>query len=322
MTTSSVDIAAAVRALRPQVANGVAELAHDLSACWRLERLHDVSGWMSKPAILRRVGSLLGGRVGADIDRLVATGPGATALGAAVSLSTGLPFAVRVAEGSEVIESWGEIHEGESLCVVSSLASRAKEALSHLDSSTSCVALVDDEGDAEVALFRIHGDELVPKLVGDIRAERDEIARLVSGLMSSEGTADLWLETAASPARLAKLGERIAGVVSAFAPQAIACWLNEDEAALAQTVAQVLAIPVARVNVDLGIMTISPDLPPHVSHVLMLSSSWNSQRPAAPLARMLRNTGKEVVAAVSLFGEGYPVGDIDASIPIIVLGGS
>jgi len=98
------------------------ELAHDLQSTWDLARSpQDVSGWMSRPGILRRIASMISLRLTGEIDRIVATGAGAHTLGAAVALETGLPFCA-VAGG----ELFGVVHEGESVAVISATSPRLR----------------------------------------------------------------------------------------------------------------------------------------------------------------------------------------------------
>ena len=97
------------------------ELAQDLAATWDPRNHPDeVSSWMSRPAILRRVASALGESVHAEVDRIVATGPGAIALGSALSLTTGLPY-FAVTEG----DGFGSLHDGEIVVVVSATSDGA-----------------------------------------------------------------------------------------------------------------------------------------------------------------------------------------------------
>lgn len=139
------------------------ELAQDLQATWDLSRSpQDVSGWMSRPGILRRVSNAMSPRLTGDIDRIVATGPGAQILGAALALETGLPFCAVI--GNEL---FGSIHEGESVAVVSAMSPRigpeyswhppvpvvvkvtievAADERELLTGTTECLFVVDGEG--------------------------------------------------------------------------------------------------------------------------------------------------------------------------------
>lgn len=97
------------------------ELGLDLLATWDPIRVPDaVSSWMSRPGILRRVASALSATIAADVDRIVAVGPGALVLGSAVSLATGLPY---YAEDRGIL--FGSLHDGETVVVVSATDDQA-----------------------------------------------------------------------------------------------------------------------------------------------------------------------------------------------------
>ncbi|MGB4136963.1 MAG: hypothetical protein WA971_10385, partial [Microbacterium sp.] len=89
------------------------ELGADLHAVWSGEP-RDAGLWMTRPSILRRVAAEAALRIDAGVDRIVAFGPGARVLGAAVSLSTGLPYCAD--EGGGV---FGDHHPGEIIALVS-----------------------------------------------------------------------------------------------------------------------------------------------------------------------------------------------------------
>ncbi|QEE62386.1 hypothetical protein FVA74_12980 [Salinibacterium sp. dk2585] len=90
------------------------ELANDLAAVWPTPDV-PVDGWMMRPSILRRVASEMAARVAGDVDRVIALGPGASVLGSAVSLATGLPFCAVQPDGT----SLGARHRGETVVVIS-----------------------------------------------------------------------------------------------------------------------------------------------------------------------------------------------------------
>jgi hypothetical protein len=90
------------------------DLIRDLEALREPGQEHpSASAACTKPAILRRLAGRAARQVGADTDRLVAAvqdGP----LAAAVSLHTGVPFAL--VDGSEVVA--GDLHRGERVVFV------------------------------------------------------------------------------------------------------------------------------------------------------------------------------------------------------------
>lgn len=104
------------------------ELAGDLAAAEYDDGAGDGgsgAGWLDRPSLLRRLAAALAAEVPATADRLVAAGPGAQALGAAVSLETGLPFAA-FAVGAP---PFGVIHPGETVVVIAVEADSAAAAL-------------------------------------------------------------------------------------------------------------------------------------------------------------------------------------------------
>jgi len=97
----------------PDGPGSMEELARDLSALGA-GTPGAISRWMSRPAVLRRVGLALAEAVPATASRVIASGDGAMVLGASVSLITGLPFAVVEADAV----TFGEIHHGEDASLV------------------------------------------------------------------------------------------------------------------------------------------------------------------------------------------------------------
>jgi hypothetical protein len=94
------------------------ELALDLAAAWDAADLDsDVASWMTRPGILRRIAAALSLRIPPDVDRIVAIGPGAQALGAATSLATGIDYAVLEGDG------FGSVRPGERVIVIAALDS-------------------------------------------------------------------------------------------------------------------------------------------------------------------------------------------------------
>jgi orotate phosphoribosyltransferase len=99
------------------------ELLADLvAAAWGTHgEFIDADQFLTKPTVLRRLASILAGRVPADVDRLVGRDPHSLVLGAAMALETGLPLVVaRVVEsgGGPRLACHGELHAGERVLVV------------------------------------------------------------------------------------------------------------------------------------------------------------------------------------------------------------
>ncbi|WP_433891067.1 hypothetical protein [Streptomyces sp. CA-111067] len=129
------------------------------------------TGWLDRASLLRRIAAGLAAEVPATADRLVAVGPGAQALGAAVSLETGLPFAAFTPGAPDL----GVIHPGETVVVLAVDAAmaaaalpvvRAAGALSH----TAAVIVADVPGRPAAVPTPLAGTE--PD--ASSRAQRDE----------------------------------------------------------------------------------------------------------------------------------------------------
>ncbi|GAA3195466.1 hypothetical protein ACFO1B_02860 [Dactylosporangium siamense] len=123
-----------------------AELAADLWAT-STGAADAAARWLSRPALLRRLAEGLAGHVPATADRIAAGGPGAAALGAAVSLWTGLPF-VAFPEGSDVPDrDWctpelGELDRGDRVVVVALNGATARDLVPRLRADGAVIAAV------------------------------------------------------------------------------------------------------------------------------------------------------------------------------------
>lgn len=87
------------------------ELASDLRALGGAES-GAAERWVTRPAVLRRVARAFAEQVPQEVTRVVVGGEQAAAVGAALSLITGLPFVVVDTQGRVKI---GEQHEGETV---------------------------------------------------------------------------------------------------------------------------------------------------------------------------------------------------------------
>lgn len=168
-------------------AERTAELARDLVAAAYLRGSYVLSSGISssfyfdkylfttKPTVLRRLASLLAGRVPADADRIAGPELGAVPITAALSLETGIPFVIVRKEqkgyGSAAAVE-GELHAGERVLLVEDVVTTATQALTAAATLakakvtvSSVLAVVDrEEGGAEAvaaaglrfdALFRL-----------------------------------------------------------------------------------------------------------------------------------------------------------------------
>jgi orotate phosphoribosyltransferase len=93
-------------------------LADVVSAAWGVHgEFVDADQFLTKPTVLRRLASLLAGRVPPDVDRLLGREPHSLVLGAALALETGLPLVVARRDGAE-LRCFGELHPHERVLVV------------------------------------------------------------------------------------------------------------------------------------------------------------------------------------------------------------
>lgn len=116
-----------------------AEVARDLIAVsYRRRTFHTAGGldsdyhldpglFLTKPTMLRRLGSLLALRIPRTVDRVVGSEPGSLPLAVAVSLATGLPYA-SARYGKEEVELAGEVHQGEKVVLLEDVLSSGKHA--------------------------------------------------------------------------------------------------------------------------------------------------------------------------------------------------
>jgi orotate phosphoribosyltransferase len=117
---------------------------------------------VARPAILRRLGRFLAAQVPQGTDRIAAPTLGAVALGAAVSLETGLPFAIvrsHSASGSRGLPVEGGLSRGETVCLVEDVVvtgTRAAAAVRQLRDVgaevASVISVIDCERDGETRL--------------------------------------------------------------------------------------------------------------------------------------------------------------------------
>lgn len=87
--------------------------------------------FVTKPALLRRIGRALADLVPRDTDRLVALGPGALAIAVAVSLECGLAvvMAKRDGRGVGIAHFAGEIYPGDRVVLVEDVIATGERAI-------------------------------------------------------------------------------------------------------------------------------------------------------------------------------------------------
>ena len=135
--------------------------------------------------------------------------------------------------------------------------------------------------------------------------ELPDIAPLIDSLAWGTG-ANGWIDTATRPADLDRIGAFIARTLGARTPQAVACWLAEDDVVLAHAVALHLGVPVLRLQEDLGRLGFVPDRGLRVTTAAVVAPAWTTSRQSATLIAFLHNCGIAVTAAVSLIPGAEP----------------
>ncbi|MER7006940.1 hypothetical protein ABT297_28425 [Dactylosporangium sp. NPDC000555] len=146
------------------------------------------------------------------------------------------------------------------------------------------------------------------------------MASLIDSLTVRTGSST-WVDAASQPATLDRIGRLIADALRPREPEAIGCWLAEDDTVLAHSVAVHLGLPVLRVNDDLGRMSLVPDRGLRVSSAVVVSPLWTRQKSSVALIAFFVNRGIAVRAAVSLVGTVEPQHATDG-VERIVLGKS
>ncbi|MCU1570177.1 MAG: hypothetical protein JWR33_918 [Naasia sp.] len=145
-----------------------------------------------------------------------------------------------------------------------------------------------------------------------------DLTALVAPLIASDH--DLrWIDTASDPLAVDEIGRAISDSVQSARPDAVACWVGDDESVLAHTVARALRVPVIRAEEDMGLLTLEPNLGDSVHSVLMLATSWSRRCPPGPLYSMLTERGKSVTAVLSLLPGASKPEIIPEEVPYTIL---
>ena len=142
--------------------------------------------------------------------------------------------------------------------------------------------------------------------------QRDSVADTVKALTVTESTGITWLDVSTDPRIVEQLGVSIAERALALGATAVVSWFDPDETVLAHIVARQLDVPRAAVELDLGLLTLSPHLS-RSRRVLLLATSLNVARPVRSLRTLLEGEGHTVVGAIRLDGaSGIVLSDPDS----------
>lgn len=118
---------------------------------------------------------------------------------------------------------------------------------------------------------------------------------------------------AADPAAATAVGASLADAARSATPSVVLSWSGEDDIVLAHVVAASLGIPRASVELDLGLLTVSPALADG-GRVLCVAPRFTAEHPLSPLVTMLAARGHELVLAAAV-GKGQH----DDGVPFIAL---
>lgn len=129
----------------------------------------------------------------------------------------------------------------------------------------------------------------------------DFTRRALIDSLADEGGGLRRLELALNPAAVTSLAEGLADQALPYEPSLVLSWAGED-IVLAHAVASILRVPRVVVSLDLGLMTVFPNLPPE-SRVLIVATMFTNANPVASIATMLRERGHTLVLAAAIAGE-------------------
>ncbi|QEE62385.1 hypothetical protein FVA74_12975 [Salinibacterium sp. dk2585] len=115
------------------------------------------------------------------------------------------------------------------------------------------------------------------------------------------------LELALDPAAVQLLGAAIADRAREHSPSLVLSWAGDD-IVLAHAVASALGVPRAVVSLDLGLISVDPQLEAGTRGMLV-ASTFTSETPIASIATMLGERGHELVLAAAIEGRAADVGE-------------
>ncbi|RNE56512.1 hypothetical protein [Cryobacterium tepidiphilum] len=130
-------------------------------------------------------------------------------------------------------------------------------------------------------------------------SQHASIAQAVSELTVTEADGSTWIDMSTRPDAIENIGQAVAHEVKNLGAGAVIGWLSADETVLAHIVARELGVPRAVIDVDLGLLTISPELQPNCD-VLVVATSLDQYPSLQAIRTVLESNGHHVVAVVSL----------------------
>lgn len=125
------------------------------------------------------------------------------------------------------------------------------------------------------------------------------LASLMHEVVVSEPDREPWLDLASKPIAVAALGSALADIIGDLRPTRILSWWACDEVVLAHSVAVALDVPRSVAEVELGLISVSPELPA-ASRVLVVATALDAYHPVAVLETILATSGHILVGIVSI----------------------
>jgi hypothetical protein len=139
------------------------------------------------------------------------------------------------------------------------------------------------------------------------------VAGLISALTFTDDSGVTRVEFGTDPAAVNVLGAAMAEAARALNPTVVLSWAGEGDSVLAHVVAAELGVTRAVIELDLGLLTISPPLA-DASRALLVGGQLTADRQIEPIATMLDSRGHTLVLAAALTGPAVAGGA-----PVIVL---
>jgi hypothetical protein len=122
-----------------------------------------------------------------------------------------------------------------------------------------------------------------------------EYTNLLARFRDADGAYDL----AADPTAATRAGAALAEMVRSAEATVVLSWAGENESLLAHVVASELGLPRAVVELDLGLLTVSPPLA-EASRVVLVATEFSARRPIDSIATMLASRNHQLTAVAAL----------------------
>jgi len=127
-----------------------------------------------------------------------------------------------------------------------------------------------------------------------------DLASLVESVTVHEPDGSTWYDLSSQPATVNAIGYAIAKQVTDAHITTVISWWAPDEAVLAHAVATALGVPRSSAELELGLITLSPDLRTEDDgRVLLVATKFDNNKPEEPLRVILESRKYTVVATAS-----------------------